>query len=264
LSSIVTTEGIVHYEKDGRGEPVVLLHGWINSWNVWRETMIHIAEHSHFTVYALDFWGFGDSAKEKTPPFKLSSYVSMVDQFMAIMGIERAPIVGHSMGGTVSLKMTLEHPERVIKTAIVGSPVVGDSLNVLLKLGGTEWIAHTLFQLPLLLRFVIWIVLAGDSKRIQDMIFRDVSRVNAESFFRSIGDLRRTDLRPQIGEIRVPTLGVFGEHDNIVCPSQSQVLASRVPHARIRMMAHSRHFPMLDEPQPFRETLLQFLSEGNE
>jgi len=99
LSSIFTTEGIVHYEMDGRGEPVVLLHGWINSWDVWRETMIHIASGdfsagslatgfkdrpTRFKVYALDFWGFGESANGASAehdgqPYKLDAYVSMVD-----------------------------------------------------------------------------------------------------------------------------------------------------------------------------------------
>jgi len=259
LSSIVTSEGIVHYEMDGRGTPIVLLHGWINSWAVWRETMIYIAEQHRFKVYALDFWGFGESAKEKTPPFKISSYVSMVEQFMEIMGIQEAPIVGHSMGGTVSLSLTLDHPERVRKVVIVGSPVVGDSLHFLLKMGSNGWIANTLFRIPAMLRLVIWFILSGDSKKVQNMIFRDVSRTSAESFFRSIGDLWHTDLRPRIAKINVPTLGVFGKYDNIVNPNQSKELANGLPYARIQMMSHSRHFPMLDEPELFRKTLLNFL-----
>jgi pimeloyl-ACP methyl ester carboxylesterase len=262
LSSIVTTEGILHYEMDGRGEPVVLLHGWINSWDVWRETMIYIAEQRRFRVYALDFWGFGESAKENTAPFKLSSYVSMVSQFMEIMGIDSAPVVGHSMGGTVSLQMTLEHPERVRKTAIVGSPIEGSSLNLLLKLGGIGWVANTLFRIPLMLRLVVWFVLSGDSRRIQNMIYRDVSRTNAESFFRSIGDLHRTDLRGRIQEIRVPALGVFGAHDNIVHPGQAKILAQGLPQAHIQMMSRSRHFPMLDEPELCRKTVLDFLLDA--
>ena len=66
MSSIVTTEGIVHYEMDGRGQPVVLLHGWINSWAVWRETMIYLAEQRRFKVYALDTkLGLDSSAKKE-------------------------------------------------------------------------------------------------------------------------------------------------------------------------------------------------------
>jgi pimeloyl-ACP methyl ester carboxylesterase len=223
--------------------------------------MIYIADQRRFRVYALDFWGFGESAKEDTPPIRIKSYVSMVYQFMEYMGILQAPVIGHSMGGTVSLQMTLDHPDRVAKAAVVGSPMVGSSLNLLLKMGGVEWIADTLFRFPPMLRFVIWFVLAGDSKQVQKMILRDVSRTNAESFFRSIGDLRRTDLRPRMAEIKVPTLGIFGTHDNIVHPNQSRVLGEKIRHARVQMMSGSRHFPMLDEPELFRETLLDFLTE---
>jgi pimeloyl-ACP methyl ester carboxylesterase len=131
-------------------------------------------------------------------------------------------------------------------------------------MGSISWIANTLFRIPTMLRLVIWFVLSGDSKRIQNMIFQDVSRVSAESFFRSIGDLWRTDLRPRIGQVGVPTLGIFGEHDNIVNPNQSRELTSGLPHARIQMMPRSRHFPMLDEPELFRKTLLDFLLDEDD
>ena len=187
----------------------------------------------------------------------------MVDQFMEVMGIQSAPIIGHSMGGTVALKMALNHPERVLKTAIVGAPIVGDSLNYLLQLGGKRWIADTLFQVPMVLRMVIWYVLSGDSARVKRMILRDVSRTNVESFFRSIEDLHRTDLSQRMGEISVPTLGIFGQRDNIVHPGQADILRKGVPHAQIQMMSRSRHFPMVDEPALFRQTLLSFLLDSS-
>ena len=237
----------------------MLLHGWINSWDVWRDTMIYIAEEHRFKVYALDFWGFGESTKEKTLPFKLESYVKMVEQFMEAMGIQSVPVIGHSMGGTVALCLTLKHPERVSKVAIVGAPIVGTSLHPFLQLAGTGWVASTLFRLRIMLRFVVWLILARDSKKVQHMIMRDVSRTDAEPFFRSIGDLHQTDLRSQIGQIRVPAMGIFGGHDNIVNPNQAQELAKGLPGADIRIMKHSRHFPMVDEPELFRQALLEFL-----
>ncbi len=224
--------------------------------------MIYIAEEHRFKVYALDFWGFGESAKEKTPPFKLDSYVSMVEQFMAIMGIQSVPVIGHSMGGTVALRLTLEHPNRVSQVAIVGSPVIGTSLHLFLQLAGVGWIASTLFKIPFMLRFVVWTVLARDSKKVKKMIFRDLSKTNTESFFKSIGDLRQTDLRSRIGQIRVPALGIFGEHDNIVNPNQAKELSQGAPHAQIRIMRYSRHFPMLDEPELFRQNLIEFLKSA--
>lgn len=259
MSSIVTPQGIVHYEAYGRGRPVILLHGWINSWGVWQDSMIAIAERGRYKVYALDFWGFGESAKSSTLPFQVSSYVQMVDQFMETLGILEAPVFGHSMGGTVALSLALEHPDKVPKVAVVGSPIDGRSLHFFLKLGGVDWIARLIWRIPIMLYLVIRMVLIYDSKRVKDMILHDVSRTSTESFFRSIGDLHRTDLRPRLGHIRMPALGIFGQRDIIVNPDQSRVLAAGVPQARVEMFSQSGHFPMLDEAEPFNNTLMEFL-----
>ena len=261
MSSIVTDQGTVHYEVHGRGRPVILLHGWINSWDVWRHTMIALTERGQFKVYALDFWGFGESAKDKAPPFRLDSYVQMVDQFMETLGILRAPVFGHSMGGTVALRLALERPSRVSRLGVVGSPIHGSSLNLYLKLAGVPWIARLIRGLPLALNLVMWSILAGDGKQTREMIFRDVNQTSTESFFRSIGDLHSTDLQPRIGQIRVPAIGIFGVSDNIVNPNQADVMRRALPGARIEMMTRSRHFPMLDEPERFNGILLEFLQE---
>ena len=260
MSSIVTDQGIVHYEAYGRGAPVILLHGWINSWDVWRDTMLAIPDLGRFKVYALDFWGFGESAKKETPPFQIQSYAAMVSQFMEIMGIMGAPVLGHSMGGTVTLTLALSDPQRVQKAAIVGSPINGNSLNIFLKLSGVGWIARLVWKLPEIKQLVMWTVLAGDSSRVRNMIFRDIGKTNTESFFRSIGDLHRTDLRRQLHKLDVPTLGVFGVNDNIVNPNQSKLLVKGLPEARVEMMHESRHFPMLDEPSRFIKIVEEFLS----
>ncbi|HEY4689464.1 MAG TPA: alpha/beta hydrolase [Anaerolineae bacterium] len=259
MSSIVTSQGIVHYETYGRGKPVILLHGWINSWGVWQDEMIHLAEHGH-KVYALDFWGFGESAKSKTPPFRVASYVEMVDQFMDTLGIRCAPVLGHSMGGTVALRLALDKPERVTRVAAIGSPINGSSLNFFLKLAGINWVAHVVWRAPTLLRLVIVMNTWGDSERVRKMILRDVEKTSLESFFRSIGDLHYTDLRQPLHKLAIPALGVYGKSDNIVNPNQARVLADSVSGATVHLMNRSRHFVMLDEPEAFHKVVSDFLS----
>ncbi len=239
-----------------------MLHGWINSWDVWRDTMLAIPEIGRFKVYALDFWGFGESAKQETPPFQIASYADMVSQFMEIMGIIEAPVFGHSMGGTVTLTLALKVPHLVKKAAIVGSPINGNSLNIFLKLSGVGWIARLAWRIPAIKWLVMWMVLAGDSANVREMIFRDIGKTNIESFFRSIGDLHHTDLREQMHKLTVPTLGVFGTRDNIVNPNQAKLLTKGVPHARVEMMHASRHFPMLDEPERFIKIVEEFLGSA--
>ena len=144
MSSIVTDRGLVHYETIGRGRPVVMLHGWLESWDHWLGTMESLGR--NYKAYALDFWGFGESGRQEES-FSVKDYVEMVDQFMDCLGIKRAPIIGHSMGGTVSLGVALDHPERVQKVAVVGSPIVGDGLALFLRLSARRSLAG-LFSMP--------------------------------------------------------------------------------------------------------------------
>lgn len=265
MSSIVTEQGLLHYESVGRGQPVILLHGWINSWDVWRDSMIALAQTRAYRVYALDFWGFGDSAKgPRTEPstFRISSYVDMVHQFMNTLGMQKAPIFGHSMGGTVALQMALAHPERVEKVAVVGSPIMGNSLNPFLRLAGYGSIAKLIWRYPIILHSIMRILLAKDSKKVRLMISRDVQRTTIESFFRSIGDLRDTDLRAALPTLELPTMGIYGVNDNIVSPENADLLSQSRHDTQITMMQHSRHFPMIDEPELFLQALHSFLKNG--
>lgn len=258
MSSIVTSQGVVHYEAYGRGKPVVLLHGWLGSWGCWLETMEALAQRQR--AYALDFWGFGESDKRRES-YDIADFVALVDQFMERMGIQSAPVIGHSMGGTVALNLALERPQRVEKVAVVGSPVDGRSLNLFLKLAGQPWIAFLVWNSPALLRlgikiFAPWI--AANSADWYDLLMRDLSKMTLESFLWSIHSLHHTDLTPRLGTLRMPTLGVYGRGDKIVNPKQSE-LFHRVANSQVEVLDKSRHFPMLDEPDNFNSVLLKFL-----
>ncbi len=259
MSSIVTDRGVVHYEVYGRGRPVILLHGWLESWDNWLGTMKSLSR--RYRTYALDFWGFGESGKQGVG-FTVQDYVEMVSQFMERLGIEQALILGHSMGGTVSLSMALDHPGRVQRVAVVGSPIVGDGLALFLRLAAHRFLASLAYQVPGAIPLGVRLfspLLARDWKTWYKMFERDLSRTTLESFHYSIASLRKTDLRPQLKEIQVPVLGVYGRADRIVDPGQGEVLAQGTPLAQVCYFQRSGHFPMLDEPERFNRTLYEFL-----
>jgi pimeloyl-ACP methyl ester carboxylesterase len=258
MSSLVTDRGVVHYETHGRGWPVILLHGWLESWVPWRGTMEALSRVCK--AYALDFWGFGESGKHGGT-FMVGDYVEMVDQFMERLGIGRAPVIGHSMGGTVSLSLALSHPNRVERVAVVGSPIVGDSLALLLRLSARRSLAGLFYRVFPLGSLLLSPFYAKDWNRWYRMFEKDLSRTTLESFHYSIASLRQIDLRPRLHEIQVPILGIYGRIDRIVSPKQRDVLAQCAPTAEIRYFAGSGHFPMLDEPERFYETLSSFLTD---
>lgn len=259
MSSITTDQGILHYEVSGRGKPILLLHGWLGSWGLWQETMSYLGR--FYRTYAMDFWGFGESGK-KRDTYHVNDFVSMVDQFMEQLGIQNAPLVGHSMGGTVSLMTAIRFPQRVEKVTVIGSPIVGSSLSWLLKLFGYRLIAYLTYHnlWALRLGFRILAPLYCRDPNWPQMMNRDVSQTTLESFLISIASLRKTDLRPDLPKIQVPVMGMYGDRDIVVDPKQWQPLQAGIPHARIERFPKAGHFIMLDEPSEFRARLMDFLS----
>lgn len=215
-----------------------------------------------YRTYALDFWGFGESGK-KRETYAVSDFVSLVNQFMEQLGIVHAPLVGHSMGGTVSLSVAIKYPERVSKVVVVGSPIVGSSLAPLLKLSGYRPIAFMLFNMMGVFRtgMKIYSPYICKDPRFPAMMDRDLSRTTVESFLRSIASLRRTDLVPMLSQIKVPAMGIYGDKDVIVHPLQWQPMQIGIPHAVIERFPMAGHFPMLEEPTLFSQKLKKFLDQ---
>jgi len=215
-----------------------------------------------YRTYALDFWGFGESGK-KRQSYTVQDFVVLVDQFMDRLGISRAPLVGHSMGGTVSLSVAVEFPQRVSKVVAVGSPITGSSLAWALKMAGHRPIAFLLFNMMGLFRLGVRVAAPFISRDpgFPAMMDRDLSRTTVESFLLSISSLRRTDLRPLLPRIKLPVMGMYGERDNIVHPFQWQSLLEGIPHACIERFPQAGHFPMLDEPETFMGKLMDFIDK---
>ncbi len=243
----------------GRGKPVILLHGWLGSWYLWQETMTSLQD---YRTYALDFWGFGESGK-KRETYNISDFVSLVSQFMDQLGIVRAPIIGHSMGGTVSMSFAIQNPDRVTKVGVIGSPVAGDSLAFLLKLAGMPFIAtvvhNSLWALNLGIR--VSRPLVTKEKRWPEMIAADLSQTTLESFLLSIRSLRYTDLREQLDAIPVPLMGIYGAKDVIVNPNQHELIEQLAQHPKVIYFEDAGHFPMLDNPPHFIQVVQDFLAE---
>ena len=76
MSSLITEQGSVHYEVFGRGRPVILLHGWLESWGLWQETMDFLSR--SYRTYAIDFWGFGESDKRRES-YSIQDFVELVN-----------------------------------------------------------------------------------------------------------------------------------------------------------------------------------------
>ncbi len=113
--------------------------------------------------------------------------------------------------------------------------------------------------LPSLMK-LLSLTYAKDWRTLYDMLKKDLSRTTMESFSRSISDLRFTDLRPQLPDLKIPAMGIYGRKDNIVSPKQGEVMRECIQNHTIQYFERSGHFPMLDETERFHQTILDFLT----
>ncbi|MBX7112617.1 MAG: alpha/beta fold hydrolase, partial [Dehalococcoidia bacterium] len=120
----------VRYRVLGEGPPLVLLHGITSSSRAWSEVLPGLAE--RHTVIAPDLLGHGESAKPMGD-YSLGAYASGVRDLLVALGIERATVVGHSLGGGIAMQLAYQFPERVERLALVASGGLGRSVHPMLR-----------------------------------------------------------------------------------------------------------------------------------
>ncbi len=245
MSALVISGLPVHYEVFGRGQPVLFLHGWFGSWRYWVPTMEAISD--RYRAYALDFWGFGDSAKAESL-YRLADYVSLVHGFLHTLGIGQVVLVGHALGARVALEYAIGHSDQVDKLMLVSLPLTPDSLSR--KLIG---LAHNSRLAQLIWR----------RQALHPEVAREASKTDRAAIQLSLQSTVRIDGAAQIGYLgqyrQTPLLVVYGEKDDVIDPAPARQLDSRWPNVRPIGLPDSKHFPMLDEPAKFTRLLRDFL-----
>lgn len=259
MSVVYIDQQAVHYEVFGKGRPVLFLHGWLGSWRYWLPSM-EVAS-SYFRTYAFDLIGFGDTQQRHITP-SIGAYADQVIRFLDALGINKITLVGHSMGGMVSLKTAIEHPDRIERVVTVGAPIVGSSLALLLKLTAFQPIARGMNALPSLTQRLFGYFMKEANEQDMLEILEDSVKPTADSVRASVRSMMRTDLRPELPRLRVPALVIHGTRDDIVMPSQINVIRQAMatsPYLRQHSIHGSRHFPWADQPDVFHPALIEFL-----
>lgn len=255
MSVIIVDQQIVRYEVFGHGRPVLFLHGWHGSWRYWLPTIEQVAK--KYRTYSFDFWGFGESRRANTTE-SIQNYSDQVIRFLDELGIDRVALVGHSMGGMVALKTAINHPNRIERVAAVGAPINGDSLSWLLKLTDRPIFADAFVSMPWFRRYMFRLFLGKTNDHGVHEILDDSIKSSSATIRRAVGSMWRTDLRPELPRLSVPTLIVHGGRDDVVNPNQADLFGD-VLCAEVMLMPESRHFPFLDEPELFNDRLMRFL-----
>lgn len=218
--------------------------------------MEHAAE--RYRAYALDFWGFGESDREYGT-YSIREYADMLYGFMDNMGLTRANLVGHGLGGMVAIRAAREQPQRFIKVMTVATPMHGSVLaqmnrqGTLSRLFGLGTPTNAWSKVIKQIHF--------DDEAMEKEIHDDTNSVSEEVVTRVYESILETDLRADLAQLDLPLLAAYGENDTIVPVDHARFLGenSLHPHQLIAL-PRSNHFPFLDQPTTFQRLLTDFLA----
>lgn len=238
-------------DSGGEGPPLVLLHPGIADLRVWEPVWPALTE--SFRCVRYDFRGYGGSPLPTAPFHWVDDLLAVIDHF----GIDSAHVVGNSQGGSTALAAAVAHPQRVRSLVLLGSSVNGypwpsspvdaeveQRFGAAIAAGDEEAIVDLMLDL--------WCA-AGHDDLVRELVRSGVKAGPAEQF--------QADLGPtfdHLGEIAVPTTLLLGERDFPPLNAVIELMAEKIPGARLVRVAGVDHLPSLRVPdlvvQLIRET----------
>jgi len=242
MSVVILQDEIVHYEVLGRGRPLIFLHGWVGSWRYWIPAMQ--ASSVSFRTYAIDLWGFGDSAK--IPDYySLEQQVNLVDLFLQEMGIGKIALIGHGLGALVAMLYTERFTRLVDRVMAVSLPNGQHTINPRLSSSSPEELAE-------------WLL----SRTAEAAAARaEAPKADQKAIQYSLNSLQRMGQNAVPQDMNTPCLMVFGQNDPLLeSTTSSEQPTSQPEFIHQIVFEQSGHFPMLDEPNKFNRLLVDFLS----
>ena len=253
----------IHYLEAGKGPTVILLHGLGADTSIWAPTIGPLSKKHR--VIVLDQIGFGKSDKPLIN-YRVGTLVDFLDGFYKKLKIERATLVGNSLGGFAAAAFTLAHPQKVDRLVLV------DSAGFALPKGTDPRAFYALNPSTH----------AGMKQVIQSVFYNKqlfATDANTDAFFAkklATGDgytiqkfidsiLQGEDtLDGKLDAIKQPTLIVWGREDLLTPLSIGERFKKEIPHAELAIIEKCGHLPQIEKAEEFNAALLKFLGQrGN-
>lgn len=252
---------------DPSAEPVVLIHGLAGCWQNWLENIPVLAR--NFRVLALDLPGFGYSDMP-AEPISLTGYARTISGLLDHVEIERAHLIGNSMGGQTAVQTAIEFPNRIAKMILVSPAGLATSstpkpLTTVAGVGG--------FLLPRLARgrkfysrrpglrkIALDIVAAHPEKLRPELAYELMGGDGKIGFAAAAQAVVSHDFSDQLIDVKCPTLIVWGRNDRIITSRDAARFAAGIHGSKKLVLRDTGHVAMLEHPEWFNRTSRDFLS----
>src|SRR6478735_3311974 len=284
LRTVPDTEGRLEYRTihgyrrafriAGSGPALLLIHGIGDNSATWNEVIPHLAK--NFTVIAPDLLGHGRSDKPRAD-YSIAAYANGMRDLLSVLAIERATIVGHSLGGGVAAQFAYQFPDRCERLVLVGSGGVGREVSPLLRLAASPLADVALPALNLPGAGVAAELTTGLLRRIRHPLGHDSDEVRRVLGALPDGSARRAFVRTLRSAVDwrgqhvtmldrcylaagMPTLLIWGAEDGIIPVSHAHLAHAAMPGSQLEVFEGAGHFPHHADPDRFVAAIEQFLA----
>ena len=269
---VQTTHHRIHDQEAGSGHPVILLHGsgpGSTGWSNFRTNIAALAEDFH--VYAVDMPGWGES--DTQTPETGYDHVAALISFMDALDIDRAALVGNSMGGITSISTAILHPERVSHLISMGAPVPGQNTWAASGLSEGLKVLFRTYREPTIenMQQVTEVMTFDSSATSGDLAALRLEAALAhpehlDSWNNAPGgnplSTEYFTYGPRLAEITAPTLALHGRDDRVVSYEQSLRLVSAVDNSRLLLLNQCGHWAQIEHAAEFNRVVREFIQNN--
>ena len=262
------------YWADGnQGSPIILIHGIGEYIESWLPNFVTLA--AQHQVYAVDLPGHGRTEKPLNISYTIETLAQFINDLMVALGVERAHIVGHSLGGAIATRLALRQPAAVEKLVLVGSAGLGKEMAMMLRISSLPLLGERLTHPSLSGSASVAKIIVHDPTVMTDELIELNYQMAAlpgaqQSFLRTLRSngnflgqkesLYGTNTRG-IASITKPVLVIWGRQDQIIPVAHADIAAKGFPNVRVHIFDNCGHCPMLEYTSDFNRLLLDFLSD---
>ncbi len=238
--------------------PVVFIHGLGGDHTFWLYQVPAFC--AHFPVITVDLRGHGQSTKP-AGDFGVADMARDVVRLLRSLGVERAHIVGLSLGGVVAQQFALDSPLAVASLVLADTfaatpPEFQDMVRASLQFVEDN-------DMPVVAKARITNAFSDAVNPVMRDYFIDrVARNDKPSYVRAARAVMGFSATARLGEIVAPTLVVVGDVDRVTPPALSEEIAARIPGARLARIADCGHISNLEQPAEFNRVVLEFLTKA--
>jgi len=263
----------VHYRDQGEGVPLYLLHGTaasLHTWDVWTEKFLS----EGYRVVRLDLPAYGLTGAHPKGDYSPGMYLSLLDALRDHLNLDSVMIMGNSFGGFLSWQYTINYPDRVSKMVLLdpsGAPRPEEANKkppLIIRLARTPGLGE------LLSKFTPRSIIEGNLEEVyyQDSLITEetidryyelsLREGNRKAFVDRVRNPRpATTGWEQLSSLDVPTLILWGEHDEWIPVSDAEAFQEAIPNSQLVIFPNLGHIPMEEDPLGTVGEVLSFISE---